>query len=120
MSDTNLPVRAVGWRLLIEPVAVKKQSDGGIILAAESVKAQEYLRYVGKVVDAGGLAYQDSKFGGTPWCAVGDHVAYAKYAGQEVIVNPDTADGEPKRYRLINDDEVLAVIPDPSAIMIPI
>jgi len=120
MSDTNLPVRAVGWRLLVEPVQVRTQSDGGIILAAESVRAQEFLRYVGKVVDAGSLAYHDARFGGQAWCAVGDHVAYAKYAGQEVIVNPDVPEGEPKRYRLINDDEVLAVIPDPSAIMIPL
>lgn len=120
---SNAPVRAIGWRILIEPVEVKRQSEGGILLAEESVKAQEFLRYIGKVIGMGELCYAGDKFKPHPnaaakrWCEVGDFVAFGKYAGQEVIAK---VDGEPKRYRLINDDEILAVVTDPAAIVTPI
>lgn len=120
---STAPVRPAGWRILVEPVEVQRQTAGGILLAEESVKAQEYLRYVGKVVDMGELAYMDPKFRphpnakATPWCKVGDFIAHGKYAGQEVIAN---VDGEQKRYRLLNDDEVLAVVKDPADIVTPL
>lgn len=119
---SSIPVRPVGWRILVEPVQIKRETAGGIVLAEEAVKAQEYLRYIGKVVDVGELAYCDDKFKPHPnasanrWCKVGDHIAFGRHAGQEVIVN---GDGEQKRFRLLNDDEVLAVIDDPAAIVTP-
>lgn len=119
--SSRVPVRPVGWRILVEPVEIKRQTAGGIVLAEEAVKAQEYLRYIGKVLEVGPLAYGDTKFREHPnreahsWCKAGDHIAFGRHAGQEVVVN--TADGR-KKLRVINDDEVLAVIDDPAAIVI--
>lgn len=120
MSST-LPVRPVGWRILVEPVEIKRETAGGILLAEEAVKAQEYLRYFGKVVEMGHLSFSEDKFKhhpnapAKPWCSVGQFVAFGKYAGQEIIVN---VDGEQKRLRLLNDDEVMAVVDDPTALVI--
>jgi co-chaperonin GroES (HSP10) len=120
---STAPVRPTGWRILVEPIEVQRQTAGGILLAEESVKAQEYLRYIGKVVEVGELSYRDPKFRPhpnaphAPWCKVGDYIAHGKYAGQEVIAN---VEGQQKRYRLLNDDEVLAVIDDPAAIVTPL
>lgn len=120
---TEVPVRAAGWRILVEPVEVKRKSEGGIVFAEESVRAQEYLRYIGTVVDVGPLAYTGEKFRphpnapAHPWCKVGDVVAFGKYAGQEVVARQGE---EQKRFRLINDDEVLAVVQNPAAIVTPI
>lgn len=117
---SKVPVRPVGWRILVEPVEIKRETAGGILLAEEAVKAQEFLRYIGKVVDMGHLAFSDDKFRHHPkepavrWCAPGQFVAFGKYAGQEVIVN---VGDEQKRFRLLNDDEVLAVVDDPAAIV---
>ncbi len=108
----NLP-KPTGYRLLIEPVQVKQQSAGGIALPEQAVKAQEYLRYIGKVVAMGPEAYQHEKFQGA-WCEVGDWIAYGQYAGQELVVR--TEEG-PRKLRLINDDEVLARV-DPQQMMI--
>jgi co-chaperonin GroES (HSP10) len=44
-----------------------------------------------------------------PWCDPGDTVLISKYAGTRILVDGD-------EYRVINDDEVQAVIPDPSAV----
>lgn len=102
-----------GYRLLIEPVQVKEQTSGGIALPEQHIKAQEHLRYIGKVVAAGPEAYQHEKFRDA-WCEVGDWIAYGQYAGQELVIR--TEDG-PRKLRLINDDEVLARV-NPEQMMI--
>lgn len=102
-----------GYRLLVEPVQVKQETAGGIALPEQAVKAQEYLRYIGKVVAMGPEAYKHQKFDGA-WCEVGDWIAYGQYAGQELMIRSE--DG-PKKLRLINDDEVLARV-NPDQMMI--
>lgn len=116
------PVTPAGWRILVEPVKIKTHTDGGLELPQETIRAQEHLRYVGTVVAMGELCFKADNFKPHPnakpvgFCAVGDMVAFGKFAGQEIITS---VDGETKRYRLINDDEVLARIEDPSSIVIP-
>jgi co-chaperonin GroES (HSP10) len=103
-----------GYRILIEPIEVKQETASGIALPDISQKAQEHLRYIGKVVSMGEEAYQHAKFT-APWCKEGDWVAHGQYAGQELQVRTD--DGTAKKYRLVNDDEILAVV-DPATMMI--
>ena len=121
LLPTILPIRAVGWRLVIDPIHIEDTTDGGIMLAPEIVRAQEYLRYVGQVVDIGPVAYSDEKFGGVPWCKVGDWIAFNRNTGQEVVAElpDDRSDGGRKIgvYRIINDDDVMGIIPDPRAIV---
>ncbi len=120
---TNSPVRAVGWRILVDPVEIKRETESGIALPEESIRAQEHLRYIGTVVDVGLLAYKHDKFkhhpaaAAIPWCKVGDCVAFGKYAGQDVIVNE--GDGI-RRLKIISDDEIIAVVTDPAAIVTPL
>lgn len=119
----QLPVLPVGWRILIEPVEIKRQTDSGIALPEEVIKAQQHLRYIGKVVAMGPLCYAKDDFKvrpgdspSYPFCKVGDWVAFGKYAGQEVI---GKREGKATRYKLVNDDEVLAVVQDPDFIETP-
>jgi co-chaperonin GroES (HSP10) len=124
-DDVDMSVLPVptGWRILIQPLKVKEKTSGGIALPDQAMNAEEHLRYVGKVIAMGHLCYQNEKFKQhnahllapcEPWCKVGDYVAYGQYAGQQVSVR--AADGLEK-YKLVNDDEILAVIPDPNAIL---
>ena len=65
--------KAVGWRILIDPLKPKSVSDGGILIVDETQHAQKCLNYVGRVVDMGPLCYKHAKFeGGDPWCKIGD------------------------------------------------
>lgn len=119
---TDVPVQPSGWRILVEPVEIQKQTSGGIILADEAVRAQEYLRYFGRVVSMGPLCYCNDRFKPhqnaaiVPWCKVGDMVIFDRHAGQEVI---QKRGDEVVRYRVINDDNVLGVITDESSIVTP-
>ncbi len=73
--------------------------------------AQRHLAQIAKVVAQGPEAYKDSKDRTfySRWCNIGDYVMFSKYAGSRMMI-----DGI--ELRLINDDEVQAVVPDPTVI----
>jgi len=114
-SDYPIPT---GWRILIEPIKVEETTSGGIALPTSAVEAKEHLRYIGRVVSMGPLCYKHAKFGDDqPWCKVGDMVAHGAYAGQAIQVRNKAGDAY-VALKLINDDEVLSVIPTPESVMI--
>lgn len=114
-NPEDVPVQPVGWRILIEPMKVKTRTAGGIELPDQAKKAEEYLRFIGRVVRMGPLCYQHPKFLGVePACKVGDWVAYSYHAGQSIMVTLPTGKVE---FKLVNDDEIRAVITDPQSIM---
>ena len=118
LDPASLPKPAL-WRLLIEPIKVEETTRGGIVLAPETQRAKEYLRYVGKVLALGDGAYQHPKFDGCqPDVRVGDWVVYQTYTGFDVSVLDKT--GKPVKLRFINDDEVLAVTVNPHALLVSV
>ncbi len=100
-----------GWRLLILPYKGKGKTESGIYLPDKVVEEQSVSTQVGYVLKVGELAYQDEdKFPDGPWCAKGDWVMFARYAGSRFKIDG----GE---VRILNDDEVLAKISDPEDIL---
>ena len=98
-----------GWRILIMPYTPPKITEGGIELPDETHERERLAVNVGLVMAVGPLAYKDeNKFGGTePWCKEKDWIIFSRYAGSRIRIDG----GE---LRLLNDDEVLAVVDDPS------
>ena len=100
-----------GWRLLILPYRGKGKTEGGIYLPDAVVQEQTVSTQVGYVLKVGSLAYGDKeKFPTGPWCAKGDWVMFARYAGSRFKIDG----GE---VRILNDDEVLAKILEPEDIL---
>jgi|TARA_R110001592_G_scaffold61736_6_gene188662 chaperonin GroES len=100
-----------GWRLLILPYKGKGKTESGIYLPDQIVEEQSVSTQVGYVLKVGALAYIDSdKFPKGPWCAKGDWVMFARYAGSRFKIDG----GE---VRILNDDEVLARISNPEDIL---
>jgi co-chaperonin GroES (HSP10) len=69
----------------------------------------------GLVLNMGLDAYQGTDNAGKPrfskpWCAVGDWVMFAKWAGSRIQIKQT-------KFRLLNDDEVFAVVSDPSMVL---
>jgi co-chaperonin GroES (HSP10) len=57
-------------------------------------------------------AYADaSRYPEGPWCKSGDYVLFGRYAGARIVMAGEDNDDLP--LRLLNDDEVLAVIDNP-------
>ena len=65
---------------------------------------------MGAVIDMGESAYSDEeRFPSGPWCKVGDYVMFRMNTGTRFKVNG-------KEFRLMNDDSIEAVVPDPRGI----
>ena len=96
-----------GWRILVLPFTPKEKTSGGIIISQESLDKARIATNCGYVLKIGPLAYLDKeKYPTGPWCKEKDFVVFGKYAGSRIKIE----DGE---VRLMNDDEILAVVNDP-------
>ena len=96
-----------GWRLLVMPFQVKEKSEGGVIIAEETLDRGRAAVQVGYVLKMGPLCYKDDdKYPTGPWCKPKDWVIFARYAGSRMGIDG----GE---IRMLNDDEVLGTIGDP-------
>ena len=107
---SSLP-RPTGYRILILPFTQSSVTKGGIHLAKQTVDKERLSTVVGYVVSTGPDAYSDlNKFPEGPWCKEGDWVIFGRYAGARFLI-------EGGDMRLLNDDEILACIDDPEAIL---
>ena len=85
----------------------KAVTKGGIHLAESYVEKERLGTNVGFVVSLGPDAYKDkNKFPNGAWCQERDWVIFGRYAGARIKI--DGGD-----LRLLNDDEILAVVNNP-------
>lgn len=100
-----------GWKLLCAvPTVVDTFENSSIVKAGAFMKQEEHATTVLFVVKAGPDAYADKvKFPGGPWCKEGDFVLVRTYSGTRFKIYG-------KEFRLLNDDQVEAVVMDPRGI----
>ena len=99
--DENLPEPS-GFRILLKPREIQEKTAGGSILADVSKDHQALQTNVSKVLAMGADCYTENK---KNWCKVGDWVLTGKYIGHKFKYDNE-------EYCIINDDEVIAVVPD--------
>ena len=101
----------VGYRLLIALPHVKETfGDSGLVKSDLTKSNETIMTMVGVVLEMGDVAYTDaSRFPTGPWCKKGDHVMFRAATGTRFKILG-------KEFRLINDDSVEAVVPDPFAV----
>ena len=110
LPDEARTPRPVGYQLLVVPYEPERKTKGGIIIPDKTVDAERMASQSGYVWFMGSDAYTDSnKFPTGPWCKIGDWIMLSKWGGKRFTV--DGID-----LRIINDDEVLAVVPVPEAL----
>lgn len=107
---SDLP-RPTGYKIL---VAMQKaeETHGGVIVKAETtVMAEQTLSQIGLVLELGSEAYKDkARFpSGEPFCKPGDFVMMRSYTGTRFKIGKN-------EFRLINDDSVEAIVPNPKVI----
>jgi len=101
-----------GWRVLVMPYQTAQQTKGGLFIPDEVRDRETVATVVAYVLSVGPLAYKDpGKFGAEcePWCKKGDWVCIGRYAGSRFKIDG----GE---IRIINDDEVIATVLEPTDI----
>lgn len=109
-AEDNLP-RPVGYHLMVAVPQVEETFNEGVIVKADTTKRNEsILTMVGRVIDMGPDAYKDTKrYPSGPWCQIGDYVMFRTHSGTRFIVGQ-------QEFRMLNDDSIEAVVPDPRAI----
>jgi co-chaperonin GroES (HSP10) len=97
-----------GWKLLCIVPEIEEKFEGSSIIKADSyMKKEEHGTTVLFVLKVGDLAYKDTeKFPTGPWCKEGDFVLVRTYSGTRFKVYG-------KEFRILNDDQVEAVVQDP-------
>ena len=100
-----------GWRMLILPFAGLGVSKGGIVLTQDHVDRERLSTVCAYVVKMGPLCYKGDKFDNQAWCQEKQWVLIGRYAGARFKLGDDA------ECRIINDDEVIATIHDPTDIV---
>ncbi len=117
LDPSNLPETAIdrlpqptGWRILLLPFKGQKK-HGSLYLPDQTIEREALATVCGYVLRIGPLAYKDeTKFDGIPWCKEKDWVIFGRYAGSRFKIDG----GE---VRILNDDEIIATIADPTDII---
>ena len=99
-----------GFRIVILPLTLKAKTKAGLHLTDETIEQAQITTNVCKVLKIGPDAYGDTeRFPKGPWCKEGDWILITKYAGSRIKI-------EGGELRIINDDEVIGLVPDPDKI----
>lgn len=111
LTSEQMPIPR-GARLLCELVEVEEKSEGGILLTNNTKQLAHTASQCMRVVAMGDMAYKDPvRFPTGPWCEEGQYVLVKPFAGVRLQAG-DTS------YRMIYDDMVECVIPDPSVVKV--
>jgi len=100
-----------GWRILVLPYKGQGKTKGGIILSDTTMEERGFSTVTGLVLKVGPDAYSDKeRFPNGPWCKKNDWIIFGRYAGSRFGI-------EGGEVRILNDDEIIAVVKDPEDIL---
>lgn len=100
-----------GYKLLcVVPDVSETFENSGIVKAESFMRSEEHGTTVLFVLKVGPDAYKDKeKFPSGAWCKEGDFVLVRTYSGTRFKIHG-------KEFRLLNDDQIDAVVDDPRGI----
>ena len=109
-SIDRLP-QPTGWRILLLPYRGQIKTEGGVHIPDQVQERETLATVCGYILRVGPDAYNDTdKFPNGAWCKEGDWVIFGRYAGSRFKI-------EGGEVRILNDDEIIATINDPSDIL---
>ncbi len=104
-----------GYRVLLKAIALPEKTKGGLILS-ESLRNMEKRSYnIGLVLKMGDQAYQPlERFGGKPYCSIGDWVYYSSYERDEVNINNHLCYfiNDERIYATLSESDLITIIPE--------
>lgn len=111
-----MQIKPAGYRVLVKVAPVEEKSEGGIIVSSQNELERERKgRDIGEIIAFGPLAFKGfAKCNGPEdWgCKIGDLVEFNRYDGK--ITRLGEMNKKYSDYRIINDDDILAVYEEQS------
>lgn len=114
----ELPLTAVSWFLIVEPLEPKEETAGGLVIARETKEAEEAIMTVGQILQLGSLCFTGVTKSGislgdqNPKPKVGDYVMYQRYTGQRITVRREGGAID-RDLLIIKDSEIIAIVDRP-------
>lgn len=105
-ADNPSGFHATGHRVLLLEDDVEEVTTGGIIIAAKTAAAEANRQVIATVIEIGHDAWADKS---TDFCEPGDRVLIGEYVGK---FHTSPLDG--KRYRFVNDLDIISTITEAS------
>ena len=100
-----------GFRIVLFPLLLESKTKAGLHLTDETITEAQIATNVCRVLKGGPDAYKDKeRYPNGAWCKGTDWVLITKYAGARIRI-------EGGELRIVNDDEILAVIDHPKDIL---
>ncbi len=100
-----------GWRMLVLPYKGQGKTKGGVILTDKHVEERGYTTVTALVLKMGSECYKnEERYPNGPWCKKGDWIIFGRYAGSRFGI-------EGGEVRILNDDEIIAVVKYPEDIL---
>jgi len=100
-----------GWRMLVLPYKGQGKTKGGVLLTDKHMEERTYTTVTALVLKMGPECYKnEERFPNGPWCKKGDWIIFGRYAGSRFGI-------EGGEVRILNDDEIIAVVNDPEDIL---
>lgn len=117
IPDPEVKPRICGPLIMVRPLEPAKTLNHGSLklhLPDQYVDDAKFLTNVGRVYVVGNLAYEEARkdenrFGRQQWCKEGDYVVWRKHGGHKIVYKGVI-------FTILNDDEVLMTIEDPTDI----
>jgi co-chaperonin GroES (HSP10) len=103
--------KPTGYHILIAlPNVEETYGETGLVKADKTLRDEYILSTIGLVLDLGCQAYNDKdRFPTGAWCKPGDYVMFRANTGTRFKIGR-------QEYRLMNDDSIQAIVPNPKAI----
>ena len=103
--------KPTGYHILIAlPNVEETYGETGLVKADKTLRDEYILSTIGLVLELGGQAYNDKdRFPTGAWCKPGDYVMFRANTGTRFKIGR-------QEYRLMNDDSIQAIVPNPKAI----
>ncbi len=100
--DNKTGFRVTGYRLLLSPEGGETKTESGLVIPESAALNAETHNVLAQVIEVGEDCWKDNI---SDFCQVGDTVLVGKFAGK---FEKSPVDG--KRYRFLNDLDVIAVL----------
>ena len=108
MSELNMTGKIpVQYRVLVLPDEVEEESSGGIFIPIDTQKREKAAMDQGTLIATSRRAFTGDAWEESRIPQLGEKVFYDKYAGTTFLY-PEHGD-EKKEYRLLNDQDIIAV-----------
>lgn len=104
-----------GYRILIKAVTLPETTKSGIMLPEKMRNMERRAYHVGLILKLGSQAFLPlERFGGEPFCQVGDWVYYSSYEREEVNINNHLCYfvNDERIYATVSAEDLKTIIPE--------